>query len=162
MPSLVVARPRRNLVGGTSRKGNICTLRTGGGVSRVQEAEHFRNWRPGAQNGFAGMASLSCAIQFGGQGTPNDPPTCSLNPSQVEVSSSGTATSTLTVSTTASMGSAVRRAGFYWVVGAVARLCPKATPACRRMRGVRRWNCGSHARMRRQFGKQRVHPSTSC
>jgi hypothetical protein len=65
------------------------------------------------------MASLSCAIQFGGQGTPNDPPTCSLNPSQVEVSSSGTATSTLTVSTTASTGSAVRRAGFYWVVGAV-------------------------------------------
>ncbi len=72
-----------------------------------------------AQNGFAGMASLNCAIQFGGQGTPNDPPTCSLNPSQVEVSGSATATSTLTVSTTASTNSAVRRAGFYWMVGAI-------------------------------------------
>ena len=38
---------------------------------------------------------------YSGTGTPNDPPTCSLNPNQETITSGGTASVTLTVDTTA-------------------------------------------------------------
>lgn len=70
-----------------------------------------------SQNGFAGTAALTCNVQFQGQSTPHDLPTCSLNPTQVQLSSNGTASSTLTVNTTAAGSSAVRHASFYWLAG---------------------------------------------
>ncbi len=50
--------------------------------------------------GYTGTVTLSCSVNYTGQGTPNNAPTCSLSPAQVTLS--GTAvTSTLTIKTTA-------------------------------------------------------------
>jgi hypothetical protein len=57
-------------------------------------------------DGFSGTVNLTCAVNYQGQGTPNDPPTCSLNPAQVQITSSSPISSTLTVSTTAASTSA--------------------------------------------------------
>lgn len=48
---------------------------------------------------FTGSVNLVCAVMFQGQGTPVDPPSCALNPAQVIVPSSSTAT--LSIRTTA-------------------------------------------------------------
>ena len=56
--------------------------------------------------GFSGTVSLTCNVTYTGAGTASNAPTCSLNPSQVQVTSGTTATTTLTVSTTAAVGSA--------------------------------------------------------
>jgi hypothetical protein len=53
------------------------------------------------QGGFTGTVNLTCAVSYQGQGTPNSPPTCSLSPSQAQVTGTSSASSTLTVSTTA-------------------------------------------------------------
>lgn len=51
--------------------------------------------------GFSGAVNLTCAVTYSTAGTtPNDPPTCSLTPTQVQLSGSTAATSTLTVTTT--------------------------------------------------------------
>jgi Abnormal spindle-like microcephaly-assoc'd, ASPM-SPD-2-Hydin len=70
-----------------------------------------------SQNGFAGTAALTCTVEFQGQGTAHDLPTCALNPAQIQVSANGSASSTLTVNTTASSSSAVRHASLYWLTG---------------------------------------------
>jgi hypothetical protein len=57
-------------------------------------------------DGFSGTVNLTCAVNYQGQGTPNDLPTCSLSPAQVEVTGSSPISTTLTVSTTAASTSA--------------------------------------------------------
>jgi hypothetical protein len=57
-------------------------------------------------DGFSGTVNLTCAVNYQGQGTPNDLPTCSLSPAQVQVTGSSPISSTLTVSTTAASTSA--------------------------------------------------------
>ncbi len=57
-------------------------------------------------DGFSGTINLTCAVSYQGQGTPNDPPTCSLSPAQVQVTGSSPISSTLTVTTTAATTSA--------------------------------------------------------
>jgi len=52
-------------------------------------------------DGFTGTVNLTCAVSYQGQGTPDSPPTCSLSPSQAQVTSNSPVSSTLTVSTTA-------------------------------------------------------------
>lgn len=54
------------------------------------------------QNGFQGVVVLSCSIQYGGAGTPYDPPTCSLsNGGNAYIGNGQTSTTAaLTVSTT--------------------------------------------------------------
>jgi hypothetical protein len=52
-------------------------------------------------NGFTGTVNLTCVLNYQGQGTPSSPPTCSLSPSQAQISSTSPISSTLTVSTTA-------------------------------------------------------------
>jgi hypothetical protein len=59
--------------------------------------------------GFAGTVNLSCSVAFAGTGTATDSPTCSLNPSQVNITGVGGATSTLNISTTAPQSAALRR-----------------------------------------------------
>lgn len=54
----------------------------------------------GSAGGFSGSVTLSCTIAYQGSGTPTDPPTCSLNPNQAQVSSGASANVTLTVNTT--------------------------------------------------------------
>jgi hypothetical protein len=56
-------------------------------------------------DGFSGTVNLTCAVNFQGQGTPTDAPTCSLNPTQVQVTGSSPTSSTLTISTTAASAS---------------------------------------------------------
>jgi Bacterial Ig-like domain (group 3)/Abnormal spindle-like microcephaly-assoc'd, ASPM-SPD-2-Hydin/FG-GAP-like repeat len=56
-------------------------------------------------DGFTGTVNLTCAVNYQGQGTPTDTPTCSLNPTQVQVTGSSPLSSTLTVSTTAASAS---------------------------------------------------------
>jgi len=51
-------------------------------------------------NGFAGTVNLACSVTYLGQGTPTNPPTCSLSPAQAQVSSSSPLSSTLTIATT--------------------------------------------------------------
>jgi len=51
-------------------------------------------------DGFAGTVNLACAVTYQGQGVPNSPPTCSLNPSQEQVAGNSPVSSTLTVSST--------------------------------------------------------------
>ncbi len=50
-------------------------------------------------SGFSGTVSLKCAVTYNGSGTATNPPTCALNPAQLQVSGSTAATSTLTVTT---------------------------------------------------------------
>lgn len=56
-------------------------------------------------NGFTGTVNLTCVVNYQGQGTPTSPPTCSLNPSRVQISGASPISSTLTVSTTAATAS---------------------------------------------------------
>jgi sugar lactone lactonase YvrE len=58
------------------------------------------------QDGFTGTVNLTCAVSYQGQGTPNSPPTCSLSPSQAQVTGTSSVSSTLTVSTTAASATA--------------------------------------------------------
>jgi len=51
--------------------------------------------------GFSGMVSVSCTVAFKGQGTATAPPTCTLNPLQVSVTSPNNGSTALTVATTA-------------------------------------------------------------
>jgi hypothetical protein len=53
-----------------------------------------------AQSSFNGTVNLACVINFLGTGTATLPPTCSLNPSSVQLTNGGSASSTLTVNTT--------------------------------------------------------------
>lgn len=55
---------------------------------------------------FSGNVNLTCSVAYQGSGTAQDPPTCSLNPTQEQVSSGAPVSATLTVNTTASSGSA--------------------------------------------------------
>jgi sugar lactone lactonase YvrE len=59
-------------------------------------------------SGFTGTVNLKCAVSYLGAGTPNDLPTCSLNPASAQFtgSSSASTSSTLTVTTTAASMSA--------------------------------------------------------
>jgi pseudomonalisin len=52
-------------------------------------------------SGFAGTIALTCKIVFNGSGTVNDPPACSLSPGTLTLTSGATATSTLSISSTA-------------------------------------------------------------
>lgn len=54
----------------------------------------------GSAGGFAGTVNLSCTVAYTGSGTPTDPPTCALNPTQEQVSSGSSANVTLTVNAT--------------------------------------------------------------
>jgi len=51
--------------------------------------------------GFSGVVSLGCTVAYNGQGTATAPPTCSLSPSQVSVTSPTSGSTTLTALTTA-------------------------------------------------------------
>ncbi|AEU38027.1 protease pro-enzyme activation domain-containing protein [Granulicella mallensis] len=50
---------------------------------------------------YNGNATIGCNVRYNGPGTPTFIPTCALNPPTVALSSNGSATSTLTISTTA-------------------------------------------------------------
>jgi hypothetical protein len=52
--------------------------------------------------GVSEVVSLSCSVAFNGQGSATDPPTCSVNPTQVSIASPNSGTSTLSIATTAS------------------------------------------------------------
>jgi Abnormal spindle-like microcephaly-assoc'd, ASPM-SPD-2-Hydin/Beta-propeller repeat len=71
-----------------------------------------------SQTGFTGTVSLTCSVQFAGQGSATDPPTCSISPAQVQVSGTGSGNSTLTVITSTS-SSAAARASIFSLAGAV-------------------------------------------
>jgi hypothetical protein len=62
--------------------------------------------------GFSGTVSLTCSVAFNGQGSPNEPPTCSLNPAQVSVTSPNNSSTILSIaSTAAQMGLARPKPG---------------------------------------------------
>jgi hypothetical protein len=63
----------------------------------------------GSVDGFSGSVNLNCTVAFQGTGTPSDLPTCSLNPTQAQVSAGGTANITLAVNTTAASSSMLIR-----------------------------------------------------
>ncbi len=54
----------------------------------------------GSAGGFSGTVNLTCTVAYQGTGTANDPPSCSLNPTQEQVSAGSPASVTLTVTTT--------------------------------------------------------------
>jgi hypothetical protein len=56
--------------------------------------------------GFAGTITQSCNVFYNGNGTPNDPPTCSFSTSTVTLPANGTVTSTITFNSTAPGGGA--------------------------------------------------------
>jgi len=56
--------------------------------------------------GFSGMVALSCTVKAVGNETVHDMPTCTLNPTKVQVANSSPASATLTVSTDAATSSA--------------------------------------------------------
>jgi hypothetical protein len=51
--------------------------------------------------GFSGTVDLSCSVSYNGQGTANDPPTCKLGATQLNITAPDSGSTTLTVSTTA-------------------------------------------------------------
>jgi hypothetical protein len=58
--------------------------------------------------GLTGMVNLTCTVAYAGTGDDDDPPTCSLNPSQVNITGLASVPSTLTISDTASQSSDLR------------------------------------------------------
>ena len=86
------------------------------------------------QNGFSGGAALSCNVKFQGSGAVNAPPTCSLSPAQVQVTSGAMATSTLTVSTPTASASTETRREAPWSLAAL--LFVWAVPFRRRREGM--------------------------
>jgi hypothetical protein len=58
--------------------------------------------------GFSGTVNVSCAVAYNGTGTPNAPPTCSLNPAQVNVTAPNSGNTTLSIATTAAQMGLVR------------------------------------------------------
>ena len=63
------------------------------------------------QGGFTGTVNLTCAVHYQGQGTPTNPPACSMNPAQVQVTDSSGAKSMLTVSTASTSASVRQHSG---------------------------------------------------
>lgn len=55
--------------------------------------------------GFSGTVNLACKVAYQGTTTPTDAPTCSLNPTQGQVTAGSPASATLTVSTTSASAS---------------------------------------------------------
>ena len=58
--------------------------------------------------GFSGTVNVSCTVAYNGQGSPNEPPTCSLDPAQVSVTSPNSGNTTLSIATTAAQMSHAR------------------------------------------------------
>jgi subtilase family serine protease len=56
--------------------------------------------------GFAGTITQNCTVFYNGNGTPNDPPTCSFSTSTVTLPANGTVASTITINSTAPGGGA--------------------------------------------------------
>jgi trimeric autotransporter adhesin len=52
-------------------------------------------------SGFSGSVTLACSVAYNGQGTATSPPTCSLSPNPVSVTSPNSGSTTLAVMTTA-------------------------------------------------------------
>jgi hypothetical protein len=50
---------------------------------------------------FSGTVTLSCTVQYQGTGTPTNPPTCTLSPSQQQVSAASPGSATITIGTMA-------------------------------------------------------------
>jgi hypothetical protein len=59
-----------------------------------------------ALNNFSGAVNLTCAVTYQGTGTPTDLPTCSITPTQANLTPATPVTATLTISTTAVTASA--------------------------------------------------------
>jgi hypothetical protein len=62
---------------------------------------------------FSGTVSLSCTVQYQGTGTPTNPPTCTLSPSQQQVSATSPGSTTITIATTA--GGETARLHNWWI-----------------------------------------------
>jgi hypothetical protein len=62
---------------------------------------------------FSGTVNLSCTVQYQGTGTPTSAPTCSLNPSQQQVSAASPGSTTITIATTA--GGETARLTNWWM-----------------------------------------------
>jgi hypothetical protein len=54
-----------------------------------------------ATAGFTGTVSLSCSVAYNGQGIPNDPPACSVNPAQLSITSPNSGNTTVSITSTA-------------------------------------------------------------
>lgn len=76
----------------------------------------------GSAGGFSGTVNLTCSVAYQGSGTPNDPPTCSVSPTQATVAAGGSTNVTLTVNTTASMSAMLRPFGGGTALAAVVLL----------------------------------------
>lgn len=62
-----------------------------------------------AAGGFSGSVNVACSVTYQSTGTVTDAPTCSLNPTQQQVSGTSSASTTLTVDTTSSNSAQVER-----------------------------------------------------
>jgi len=54
-----------------------------------------------ATAGFSGAIGLSCFVAYNGSGSPNDPPTCSVSPSQLSLTSPNSGNTTVSITSTA-------------------------------------------------------------
>jgi hypothetical protein len=87
--------------------------------------------------GFSGTVDLSCSVSYNGQGTANEPPTCQLGSTQLNITAPDSGNTTVTVSTTApqqATASPVGRADRAWPLGSfiLLLLVPIATVRRRR------------------------------
>jgi hypothetical protein len=71
-----------------------------GGITISSGASGTATLQVGSAGGFSGTVGLTCTVTYQGSAQPKDPPTCSLNPAQEQLSSGATANATLTVNTT--------------------------------------------------------------
>ena len=111
-------------------------------------------------DGFTGTVNLTCAVTYQGQGTPTAAPTCSLSPTQVQVTGSSPISSTLTISTTAASASARLQRTFNQSLIAFAGLLFLGAVPRRLWRGRladRRSMSDCHGRCARLLGRQLGH-----
>lgn len=95
--------PQTIALAGTGSNVSVATTSTG--MTTSSGGSTTASIQASSAGGFSGTVNFACAVAYQGSGTPHDPPTCSLNPKQGQVSTGTQATTTLTVNTTASSAS---------------------------------------------------------
>jgi hypothetical protein len=90
----------------TGTGADVAIASTSTGLSATPGGSTTASIQISSAGGFSGTVNLTCSVAYLGTGTPQNAPTCSLNPAQASVSSGTPATATLTVNTTGSGGSA--------------------------------------------------------
>lgn len=102
---------------------NVAVSTTSTGMTASAGGSATASLQVSSAGSFSGTVNLTCSVGYQGSGTPQNPPTCSLNPAQEQIASGSSATTTLTVNTTAASSARLSIPWLPFGGGALAALC---------------------------------------